>query len=109
MKTFNEYIAETTAPIIMDVVRMQKYEKRIRSARIEKRKRTMRSDKSISIVKNTLKKRGYYSEKTKGAFYQQRCRKVFRGGVIGGHYELRDCDDGSKNHCHCASYRTRGL
>ena len=48
MKTFNEYIAETTAPIIMDVVRMQKY------------------DKSISIVKNTLKKRGYYSEKTKG-------------------------------------------
>ena len=35
MKTFNEYIAETTAPIIMDVVRMQKYEKRIRSARIE--------------------------------------------------------------------------
>ena len=60
MKTFNEYIAETTAPIIMDVVRMQKYEKRIRSARIEKRKRTMRSDKSISIVKNTLKKRGYY-------------------------------------------------
>ena len=37
MKTFNEYIAETTAPIIMDVVRRQKYEKR-----------------------------GYYSEKTKG-------------------------------------------
>ena len=37
MKTFNEYVAETTAPI-----------------------------KSISIVKNTLKKRGYYSEKTKG-------------------------------------------
>lgn len=66
MKTFNEYVAETTAPIIMDAVRMQKYEKRIRSARIEKRKRTMRSDKSISIVKNTLKKRGYYSEKTKG-------------------------------------------
>ena len=65
MKTFNEYVAETTAPIIMDAVRMQKYEKRIRS-RIEKRKRTMRSDKSISIVKNTLKKRGYYSEKTKG-------------------------------------------
>lgn len=32
MKTFNEYVAETTAPIIMDVVRMQKYEKRIRSA-----------------------------------------------------------------------------
>ena len=57
MKTFNEYVAETTAPIIMDAVRMQKYEKRIRSARIEKRKRTMRSDKSISIVKNTLKKR----------------------------------------------------
>lgn len=49
MKTFNEYIAETTAPIIMDVVRMQKYEKRIRSARIEKRKRTMRSDKSITM------------------------------------------------------------
>lgn len=46
MKTFNEYVAETTAPIIMDAVRMQKYEKRIRSARIEKRKRTMRSDKS---------------------------------------------------------------
>lgn len=51
MKTFNEYVAETTAPIIMDAVRMQKYEKRIRSARIEKRKRTMRSDKSISIVR----------------------------------------------------------
>ena len=32
MKTFNEYVAETTAPIIMDAVRMQKYEKRIRSA-----------------------------------------------------------------------------
>ena len=26
MKTFNEYVAETTAPIIMDAVRMQKYE-----------------------------------------------------------------------------------
>ena len=29
MKTFNEYVAETTAPINIDAVRMQKYEKRL--------------------------------------------------------------------------------